>query len=98
MNPSKQTPRPSKTNLIWLEQAGQRFGAPPEAILNVILDRIRQKDEGQKNLPAWVDAAGKDATVNAELLMELRKTSGEVGSTVKGCELYLRLIEKFRIT
>lgn len=84
----------SEINLFWITTTAKRMGAPPEALLNVILDHLRQKDqENGQSLPEWIEAAGKDQTLTASLVDELRKTASEVESAVKAGQLYLYLIE-----
>lgn len=89
----------SEINLFWITSTAKRMGVPPEALLNVILDNIRQKDqENGQTLPEWIEAAGKDQTLTATLVDELRKTASEVELAVKATELYLNLVENNRIS
>jgi hypothetical protein len=87
----------SATNTTWLELKSRELKLTPEIIMNTVLDRIRQRDEepgqGKQSLIEWVDAAGSQASMYAEVLEELRRVGSDIESHGKAVRLYLHLIE-----
>lgn len=85
----------TEINLQWVEAMAKTLKVPTEALLNVILDHIRQKDkEGGQTLPDWINAAGRDQTLTYRLNEEVERTVTEVQDAVNGARLYLTLLQQ----
>jgi hypothetical protein len=85
----------TETNLQWVEATAKTLNVPPEAILNAILDHLRQKDKtGGQRLTEWIDAAGRDHVLTAELHQEVVRTITEVQDAVNGTQVYLSLLQQ----
>ena len=66
----------TETNKRWLERAATQFDATPEAVLNGILDLLRQRNQNQgqgQKLSDWIEAAGQAHVMTSEQLERLEK-------------------------
>lgn len=89
----------TETNRVWLEQNAESFAVPPEALLNVILDRLRQKNlSAGECLHDWIDESAKVEANLAESAAAVRKTATDVQASAKACRHYVSLIEANRVT
>jgi hypothetical protein len=89
----------TETNRVWLEQNAKPFEVPPEALLNVILDRLRQKNlSAGECLHEWIDDSSKVEADLADSAAVVRKTATEVQSAARACRNYVSLIEANRVT
>lgn len=94
----KPQPTLSETNRLWLDKAAKKFGLPPEGLMNVILDRIRSKDQDKdQRLMDWIDSAGAAEAELGELAQDVKEAVTEAKAAINATRLYVSLIQANRL-
>lgn len=86
----------TETNKLWLQRTADHFQATPEAVLDGILNLLRQRDQNQgqgQKFTDWIEAAGQAHVMTSEQLVCLKRAINESEAAAKATQVYLSIIQ-----